>query len=484
MINDIRLSPLYPMVNPESIAFFGASNNFSAMGSTIFSSLRKAGFPGRLYPVHPKEKVVQGIAAFEKVEDLPQTPDLAVFVLPTRLVCETLEACGAKGIRHVIIVTAGFREVGGAGVELEKKLVETAKKWGIRFLGPNCIGVTNPHKLLNTTFMRSEGSAGFIGLASQSGSFVTQMFNYLDRFKVGFSTAFSVGNSADVDIVDCLEYLGACPHTKVIALYVEGLVRGRLFVETARRISTKKPIVALYVGGSETGRKAGLSHTGTMAGPDRLYDGIFRQAGVVRARSVTELFDFARALGSLPPADGKRVVIQTHSGGPGAAAADACGRTGLEVPPLLPNTLEKLSAFVPHTGSIANPVDITYSKNPMDFFSQIPSALLEDENADMLLVYYLVPLAMVLRPIMSMGLDEETAAIHAAKWLDEQAQSLADLMARHNKPIAGFTFRSITEHFPQALMGRGIPVFQGPERAVRALWACYEYARLKSRLLA
>ena len=185
------------------------------------------------------------------------------------------------------------------------------------------------------------------------------MFDYLSRLSLGFSTAFSVGNEANLDIVDCMEYLEACPHTKVIALYIEGINRGRAFFETARSIIPHKPIVALYVGGSEAGKRAGLSHTGALAGPDLLYDGVFRQSGVIRARSVAELFDFSWLLGSLPTPKGNKVVIQTHSGGPGAAAADSCGSAGLELPALSKKTLEKLTAVVPHTGSRSWLIDMT-----------------------------------------------------------------------------------------------------------------------------
>jgi acyl-CoA synthetase (NDP forming) len=283
------------------------------MGTNLLASTLALGFEGHIYPVHPKEKQVQNLRAYRSVLDLPEVPDMAVLVLPTRIVPQMLEDCGKKGIKHAIVVSGGFREMGREGVELEKKLLAIANKYGIRFLGPNCIGVANTHLKLNTTFLQHEGSAGYIGMASQSGSFVTQMFNYLSRYGLGFSTALSVGNEADIDVVDCMEYLGSCPNTRVIALYIEAIKRGRAFIEMARSIVPHKPIVALYVGGSNTGKRAGFSHTGAMAGPDLLYDGMFRQSGVIRAQSVTELFDFCWALGGLSRPKGRRVVIQTHS---------------------------------------------------------------------------------------------------------------------------------------------------------------------------
>ena len=483
MLNSIKESPLYPIVNPKSIAFFGASNNFSAMGTSQFNSLRALGFKGAIYPVHPKEEQVQNLKAYRSVLDLPEVPDLAVLVVPAKIVSELLEECGQKGIKHAIIVSGGFREVGREGVDREQELVAIANKYGIRFLGPNCIGVANPYQKLNTTFLRYLGEPGFIGMASQSGSFVTQMFNYLSHLSLGFSMAFSVGNEANVDIVDCMEYLGACPNTKVIALYIEGIRRGREFVEMARSIIPYKPIVALYVGGSETGRRAGFSHTGALAGPDQLYDGVFHQSGIIRAYSIAELFDMCWVLGSLPKPRGPRVVIQTHSGGPGAAAADSCGREGLELPTLSQDTVKKLTPLLPNTGSIHNPVDITFTKNPMDYFSDIPTVLLEEDNADILLIYFLVPSQMVNRALEQMGFSKDQAIEQGGKMIDAQCKSIAHLLETHNKPIVGFTFRSLQEDFIKSLLNHGVPVFPGPERAVRALKACVQYYRLREKIL-
>jgi acetate---CoA ligase (ADP-forming) subunit alpha len=357
MLNSIKDSPLYPMLHPKSIAIFGASNSVASMGTALLLSLQSLGFEGPIYPVHPREDRVKGLTAYRNVLDLPKSPELAILVVPTHAAVKVLDECGQKGIKHVIVVTAGFKEVGGAGIEQEQELRAVAQKYGIHFMGPNCIGLTNPYHKLNTTFLEYEGRPGFIGMASQSGSFVTQMFNYIRKLGIGFSAAFSVGNEAQIDIVDCMEYLGACPHTRVIGLYIEGIRRGRAFVETARSIVPHKPIVAIYVGGTDAGKRAGFSHTGSMAGPDRLYDGIFRQSGIIRVHSITELFDACWALGSFPPPKGNRLVIQTHSGGPGAVAADSCDRLGIDLPLLSEETIGKLAPYAPHTASVSNPVD-------------------------------------------------------------------------------------------------------------------------------
>ncbi len=477
MLESIEKSPLHPFLNPRSIAFYGASNSFSAMGTTQFRNIYELGFQGDLYPIHPKLDQVQGEKAYKSVLDLPQVPELAVMVLPTRVVPEAMEECGQKGIRNVIIVSGGFKEVGGKGADLQARIEAIAEKHRMRFLGPNCIGVVNPYHKLNTTFFPYDTCPGFIGMASQSGSFVTQMFDYLAKFGLGFSSAISVGNEANIDIVDCLEYLAACPHTKVIALYIEAIRRGREFLDKARSIAPHKPIVALYVGGSKAGRRAGFSHTGAMAGPDRLYDGVFRQSGIIRARSIEELFDFSWALGACPPLKGNRVVIQTHSGGPGAAAADACGRVGLELPPLSPGAREKLGPYVPHTGSINNPVDLTFTKNPLDYFHTIPKVLLEEEEIDGLLVYFLVPTQTVRRVLQSMGMDESQVKEQSRKIIEQQSVAVSALARKCGKPLIGFSLRTRDDFFIARLQDKGIPVLGSPERGARAMGALAQYAR-------
>jgi acyl-CoA synthetase (NDP forming) len=473
---------LYPIVNPKSIAFFGASNRFSAMGTNQLSSLLDLGFEGNIYPVHPKEELVLGLKAYKQVQDLPEVPDLAVMVLPTQAVIGVMEECGKKGIKHAVVVSGGFKEVGGGGAVLEKQLLAVANQYGIRFLGPNCLGVANPHHKFNVTFLPFEGRPGFIGFASQSGSFITQMFGYMKRYHIGFSTGISVGNEADVDIVDSMEYLAACPHTKVIGLYIETIRRGREFIDKARSIVIHKPIVAYYVGGSEAGKQASFSHTAAMAGPDDLYDGVFRQCGIIRAQSIPELFDFCWVLGASPRPAGNRVIIQTHSGGPGAAAADACSRTGLVMAELSHQTREKLLPSVPSTGSMSNPIDVTFSKNPQDFFEVIPDILLAESDSDGLLVYFLAPGQIVRRTMASMGIDSEQIPSVMEKVFDGQAKSLAGLMGEHQKPLIGFTFQSHEELYLQKLLDHGIPVFPSPERAARAMAALVHYSRVVGKI--
>ena len=483
MIRSISESPLYPIVNPKSIAFFGASNTFMRMGSIMLSSMQALGYEGKIIPIHPKEKVVRGLAAYPSILDVPEIPDLAIIVLPTEIVCQTLDDCGKKGIRHAIVVSGGFREAGPEGAALQKELEAIARRHGIRFLGPNCLGVANLHLKLNPTPIKADCKAGFVGLASQSGSFITQMFNYLHRHGMGFSAALSVGNEASIDIVDCLEYLGACPHTKVITLYIEGINRGSKFVEIAKAITPRKPIVALYVGGSEAGKQAGLSHTGSLSGPNEIYDGIFKQCGIIRAKTLTELFDYALALGTLPRPGGNRIVIQTHSGGPGATAADACSRVGLKLSRLSPETVKKLKPLIPKTASTANPVDMTFSKNHADDYFNIPNILLSDSETDMLLAYFVSPGIFLERILGEMGVEENSINSEMDKLIGDFAQKFVSLTQAHpDKPIVGFTYRSLQEKMVRTLLDCGVPVYQDPERAARFLAAVQEYYERRGKM--
>jgi len=482
-MKDMKDSPLYRIMHPKSVAFWGASSDPTAMGSFQLAQMLELGYEGPVYPIHPRDKEIMGLPAYADVKDTPGPVDLAVFVLPTRIVPEVLEECGKAGINRVIVVTAGFAEKGPEGKQHQDRLVEIARKYGIFFLGPNCIGVVNPHFKLNTTFFPYDASAGFIGMASQSGSFITQMFTHLEKFGLGFSEGFSVGNEAMADITDCIEYLGLCPNTKVIALYIEGIKRGREFVRVAREVSKKKPIVAYYVGGSEAGSKAGLSHTGAMAGPDLLYDGIFKQCGIVRASSAEELFDMCFVLGTQPVPKGDRVAVLTHSGGPGAAAADTIDRSGLKLANFSAETLQRLAGLLPRTAQMGNPVDLTFTRNPGDYSYAIPSVLLQDEAVDSLFIYLLLPTHRVTQVIESMGSSPEDAAAVTAEFLGGQADLVASLTPESGKPVVGGSFCTREDPFIRELQNKSFPVLPSPERAVKALAALHKYARAREALL-
>lgn len=478
-MNGFEGNPLHRITHPRSIAFWGASSNRMGMGTVQLDQILALGFEGPVYPIHPTEKEILGLKAYRHVQDTPEPVDLAIMVLPTEVVPEVLEECGKAGVRRAIIVSAGFGEAGGRGSALQDRIVEIALKYDIRFIGPNCIGVVNPHEKLNTTFYPYDTEPGFVGIASQSGSIVTQSFSYLGYVGLGFSQGFSVGNEAVTDITDCLEYLGECPRTAVIALYIEAIRRGREFIRIAKEVSRKKPIVAFYVGGSDAGSKAGLSHTGALAGPDELYDGVFEQCGIIRARSIEELFDFCWVLGTQPLPQGNRIAVLTHSGGPGAAAADAADRSGLFLPDLSPETVETLKAIVPHTASVANPVDLTFSKTPGDYFGRLPEVLLADPLVDALFIYCLMPHKRVITSVISSRVAPEQASAMADEYITSQCAHVTTLASKYGKPVVGGSYSNRSELFVRVLQDRGFPLLYSPERAVNALGALARYARAR-----
>jgi acyl-CoA synthetase (NDP forming) len=299
---------------------------------------------------------------------------------------------------------------------------------------------------------------------------------HLAKFGLGFSQGFSVGNEALVDITDCLEYLGQCPRTKVIALYIEGIRRGKEFLKVAREVSKKKPIVAYYVGGSVAGGRAGFSHTGALAGPDLLYDGVFRQCGIIRAATIEELFDYCYVLGSQPLPAGDRIALLTHSGGPGAAAADAAERSGLQLSEFSPATVEALRQVVPHTASISNPVDITFNRDPNVYSDTLPQALLKDPGVDLLFIYLLLPIHRVVKSFQALTNDPDKAKALADQFIHIQTDSVARLTVMSGKPVVGASFCWRTEPLVQELQDKGVPVLSSPERAVKALAALARYA--------
>lgn len=477
-MNNFENHPLYRIMHPESIAFWGASSNSLSMGSIQLASLLMLGFEGRVYPIHPKDKEIKGLKTYSRVQDVPEKVDLAILVIPTAIVAEVLEECGQAGVTRAIVVSAGFSEKEGQeGKELQKKIVDIAEKYGIKFIGPNCIGVVNSHLKLNTTFNPYEASPGFIGMASQSGSFITQMFGHLSKFGLGFSQALSLGNEAMIDLSDCIEYLAHCPKTKVIALYIEGIRKGRRFVEIATKVSKIKPIVAYYVGGSTAGRRAGQSHTGAMAGPDRLYSGIFKQCGIIRAYSIEELFDFCYVLGTQPLPKGNRLAILTHSGGPGAAAADSAERAGLELAELSSATKEALASLLPHTASVKNPVDLTFAKNLNDYMSTLPKILLSDQQIDSLFLYCLMPQQRVMLGALGTGQGLEKAKQIVTEYVKEQSAAVAGLSSEFGKPVVGGAFVDRSELFVRESQNRGMAILPSPERGVAGLGALYKYAK-------
>ncbi|HOX45060.1 MAG TPA: CoA-binding protein [Myxococcota bacterium] len=472
---------LAPIFQPRSVAFVGASNNFTTMGTVQMVNTLRGGFQGPVIPVHPSEPVVLGQKAYKRLTDLPEPVDLAVLIVPTAVVLDVVRDAIQRGIRHLVITTAGFREVGPEGAAREAELRELAAGAGLRFVGPNCIGVMNTHLGLNTTFFPYRHAPGGLSLASQSGTYITQTLELLARWGISLAKAASVGNAVDIDLADCLDYFADDPDTRAVGLYVEGIRDGRRFLAAARRCTARKPVVAVYVGGSEGGARSGHSHTGALAGPDALYDGVFRQAGILRAPDMASLYQWGWALASQPLPRGPRVAVLTHSGGPATSMADAVYRWGLELP-LLPEALQAdIKKRIPSTGSALNPVDLTFSMNPKLLGVKLPHMLLSEPGIDGLLIHgiqgssFFGAMAEMARGLVNIEVEQ------LAEFTEAFVPPLVEMNRELGKPIVMSGFFGRDDNMVKRLQDGGIPYYDSPERAVSAMAALYRAGRLQAR---
>lgn len=467
--------PLQAIFGAGSVAFVGASNNFTTMGTVQMLNTLRGGFAGRVVPVHPTEKVVLGQTAYPSLRALPEPVDLAVLIVPTRKVLDVVRDAAARGIRHLVITTAGFREGDTQGERREQELVRLARDAGLRFVGPNCIGVINTHTGLNTTFFSYRQAPGSLGLVSQSGTYVTQVLDLLARWGIGLSKAVSIGNAANIDLIDGLDYFAGDEQTRAVGLYIEGIRDGRRFLDAARACTRRKPVVALYVGGTEGGARSGLSHTGALAGSDPIYDGAFHQAGIVRARTVADLYQWGWALATQPVPGGPRMAVLTHSGGPATSMADAVVRAGLRLPRFSDELREKVRAVLPHTASAGNPVDLTFSMDQTLLAETLPRMILEDPGIDGLLMHGLQgstfygDLNEFAGDLVSIDVDQMSAYLQAVY------QPLLHLPAETGKPIVMSSFFSRRDNVVRMLQDAPIPVYDTPEQAVGAMAALVRY---------
>jgi len=477
-----RASPLWQIMHPRSIAWAGASNNPTRMGTIQLLSLMNTGFRGKVFPLHPTEDTVLQMKAYRSACDLPEVPDLAVLVVPTRVASAVLEDLGRGGVRRAVIVTAGFKEMGDEGRRLEQELNETAQRFGIRFVGPNCIGIINTRERLNTTFFPAARRRGRVAIASQSGTYVTQVQLYLSRLGIGLSQAISVGNEANIDVVDCMDYYAGDRHTGAVILYLETIRRPRRFLESARELTRHKPVLALYVGGTEAGARSGASHTGAMAGDDPLYDGLFQQAGVLRVSSVEELYTLGFVLASQPPLRGRRIGIVSHSGGPVTCIADACERRGLEVPVFSTSLQAQLAPYLPSTASGTNPVDLTFSIDIDAMATEIPRRLLESGEVDGVIVHGIMGSAYHKSHARKM---KGVLGLKMREWAMKESKKLASLArmpAEFGKPVVCSSFMDRgQDNCTRYLQDHGIPVFDSPEKAVNAMFYLARYGQVVAR---
>jgi len=383
---------LHPLFTPRSVAVFGVSEKENSVAGTLFRNLRKSGFSGQVFPVNPKHEEIYGERCFGYASELPEIPDLALIATPAPTVAQVMEECGARGIRHAVVLSAGFREVGAKGAALEETVQAVARKHDIRFIGPNCLGIQRPSIGLNATFSQGATLAGDLALVSQSGALCTSMLDWAEANGIGFSSVISTGASADLDFGEILDYLAYDSATKGILLYIEGIRDARGFMSALRATARFKPVVLVKVGRHEAGSKAVQSHTGALVGSDAVFDALVRRAGVVRVNTILQLFSCAQALSTHVKPTGNRLAIVTNGGGPGVMATDRAVDLGVRLAELAPDTISRLNEALPPNWSHGNPVDII-GDAPAERYHHALDACLHDPGVDGALVM-LTPQAM------------------------------------------------------------------------------------------
>ncbi len=450
---------LHRLFNARSVAVFGASEREDSVAGILFRNLRKSGFSGAVYPLNPKHETVFGERCYTSAADLPAVPELALIATPAPTVAQIMEDCGQRGIRHAIVLSAGFREVGANGAALEDALTSVARKHGIRFIGPNCLGIQRPSIGLNATFSQGATRVGDLALVSQSGAICTAMLDWAEDNGIGFSSVISTGASADLDFGEILDYLATDTQTRGILLYIEGIRDARRFMSALRATARFKPIVLVKVGRHAAGSKAVQSHTGALVGSDAVFDALVRRAGVVRVNTILQLFASARALSTHIKPGGNRLAIVTNGGGPGVMATDLAIDMGVRMAVLSPATLATLDAVLPANWSRDNPLDIIGDATAERYRAAV-AACLVDDNVDGVLAM-LTPQAMT-RPT-------------------EAAQAVIEVAKTSCKPVLSCWMGEAQVHAGRRLFKQaGIPYFTTPEPAVEVfsfLSAFYENQR-------
>ena len=384
---------LASLFTPESVALFGASDRTDSVGGVVFKNLLSSGYTGRIYAINPKRDEVQGERAYKSLDEIDEVVDLAVVATPAPGIPGIVEACGERGVRMMLILSAGFRETGAGGKRLEDQVSELVKRYGIRLMGPNCLGIIRPDKGLNITFGNNNAQPGNLAFVSQSGAICTAILDWAEKNDIGFSTVVSTGISADLGFGDYLDYLVSDPKTKAILLYIEGISNSRRFMSSLRAAARIKPVIALKVGRHAAGAEASMSHTGALVGSDETFSAALSRSGVLRVETIGQLFAAAKALSSSHyRGASERLVIITNGGGPGVMAADRATDMGIELSSLGEETMTALNEVLPAVWSHSNPVDII-GDAPPDRYQQAIDICLEDPGVDGAIVI-LTPQAM------------------------------------------------------------------------------------------
>lgn len=461
---------------PRSIAVIGASDTFRKWGTLMVERPLKTGYDGAIYPINPRKNEILGLAAYPSVAAVPDNIDLAVIATPAATIPGILRECARKGVKGAVIITAGFAEVGGEGGMLEKEMVLAAQEGGIRFVGPNGMGIWSAAGHLNLCFPHAPQS-GPMAFVSQSGTFGVAMARVANQKGYGLSTFISIGNQADLEAADYIEYLADDEETKVIILYLEGLKNGRRFFDIAKRVAQEKPIVVYKAGRSAAGARATMSHTASIAGSEGIFDGMCRQTGIIQVREAFHLFEVAEALAQLPLPSGNRVAI-LGSGGQGVVGSDACSAFGLDLPELDRDTSDMITALLPeHAPQARNPIDFAGSRRTALQEAEIIEALLRLDYIDGVISN--VPVSpQIWDPSLEVDINQSTLPESVQTAIDG-ARRYASLPRKYGKPIICLRFGRIENDIMEQILGRGgIPVYDTPEQCARAMSALVQYGSI------
>jgi acetyltransferase len=486
---------LHGFLNPKSIAIYGANNKGSSLAGLQIMNLIKSGFDGNVYPIHLKLKTVMGFNAYKNIADVPEIPDLVVIVLPANLVPQIFKECGEKGVKRIVLISGGFRElIGDRKNTLTDEINDIAKEYGIRFIGPNCLGVYNnwygreeENKSFNIFIWENLKRSKF-SIASQSGTLSCHIWYDPENLDLGLSRSLSVGNEANVDLVDCLEYYKNDKYTEIIGLYIEEIKQGRKFLELVKDITPQKPIIAIYVGGSKAGNRALQSHTGALAGNSKIYEGIFKELGIIKTDYVQEFLDIALIFsrGILPK--GKRLGIITNSGGPGAMVANNAEKHGIIVPEFSDSLQKELKNALPATASYKNPVDCTFDMDLPYFYVTLPEILMKSGEIDAIIQYGVVGFQEVLDEYLKFERIAENAEFQHQP--DEIIDNLAYKLLqptmvnsqKYSIPILYINPMNFNSPWSKRLRNNGALLFKLWDRPVNALAKVFEYVEYKRKV--
>ncbi len=445
--------------NPKSIVIIGASDEEGSVGYALMKNFLDGKFDGKIYAVNIRKTEVLGLKAYASVGLIADPIDLAVIATPSRTVPDVLEQCGKAGIKGVIIISAGFKEIGAEGKELEGRISEIKEKYDLRIIGPNCLGVIRPSNRLNATFISKMPKPGNVAFISQSGALGSAILDWAIHENIGFSNFVSLGSMIDVDFGDLIDYFGTDPKTRSILMYIEGITKAREFMSAARHFARTKPIIVVKAGKFSESAKAAASHTGSLTGEDMIYDKAFKRAGCVRVDEIADLFNCAEVLGMQPLPQGPNLAIITNAGGPGVMATDALIAKGGKLAPISPETMEKLNKVLPPYWSRGNPIDILGDAKA-ERFRAVVETCLDDQNIDGILIIYTAQA--VAEPV-------------------QVAKSIVDLVksrGSHNKTIlASFMGYGVVEEANRLLNQNNIPIYSTPEQAIKTYQYMYQYKR-------